>query len=93
MGNAIEITLIGKPGCHLCDDARVALAGVLDGFRAEHPSVILNVTEKNILDDPALAAAHSEEIPVVLINGKMHSYWRVDPGRLVAKLESLIQPS
>ena len=93
MGNAIEITLIGKPGCHLCDDARVALAGVLDGFRAEHPSVVVTVTERNILDDPALAARHAEEIPVVLIDGKMHSYWRVDPERLVVKLESLIQPS
>jgi glutaredoxin len=90
MGNAIEITLIGKPGCHLCDDARTALEQVLEEFRQGHPAVAIEVTERNILEDAVLAAAHSEEIPVVLIDGKMHSYWRIDAPRLLAKLESLI---
>lgn len=89
MVNTIQITLIGKPGCHLCDDARAALTRVIDEFQAAHPQTLVQVTELSILDDPALALKHSEEIPVVLLNGKMHGYWHVDPARLTLALESL----
>ena len=87
MTKRIEITLIGKPGCHLCDDARIALSAVIASFEAAHPSVKVVVYGKNILEDAALALKHSEEIPVVLIDGKMHSYWHVDAARLTAALE------
>ena len=89
MVNPIEITLIGKPGCHLCDDARLSLNSVIDGFQAQHPQAQISVTELNILTDPELALKHSEEIPVVLINGKMHGYWHVDATRLTAALNAL----
>lgn len=91
MGNRIEIALIGKPGCHLCDDARIALANVVEAFTAENPSVEIDVIERNILDDPQLALMHSEEIPVVLLNGKMHSYWHIDAARLKAALALLAE--
>ncbi len=68
--------LLGKPGCHLCDDARAIVAEVL----AEFPAV--GFAEKSILDDPDLLDAYAEEIPVVLIDGKVHTIWRVDPARL-----------
>ena len=68
--------LLGKPGCHLCDDARAIVAEVL----AEFPAV--GFAEKSILDDPDLMDAYAEEIPVVLIDGKVHTIWRVDPARL-----------
>jgi len=90
MSNAIQITLIGKPGCHLCDDAWTVLSVVVSEFAAAHPSVRLEVDERNMLDDQDLIARYSEEIPVVLLNGKMHSYWRIDAKRLTAKLEELI---
>ncbi len=70
------VTLVGKPGCHLCDDARFVVSGVL----AELPDVVLE--ERSILEDKALHDAYWEQIPVVLIDGRMHAYWRVDPGRL-----------
>lgn len=89
MVNRVEITLIGRPGCHLCDDARAELNRVLDAFGAEHPNLPIEVTERNILEDADLAAKHSEEIPVLLINGQMHGYWRVDAARLTAKLKEL----
>lgn len=87
MAKSIEITLIGKPGCHLCDDARIALSAVIASFEAAHPGIAVSIAEKNILEDAALALKHSEEIPVVLIDGKMHSYWHVDAARLTAALE------
>ena len=89
MVNRIEITLIGKPGCHLCDDARAELSRVIQAFETGHNGVEVAVTEKNILEDEKLALLHSEEIPVVLINGKMHSYWHVDAPRLTSALEQL----
>ena len=75
--------LIGKPGCHLCDDAREAIDRVLSDFHAANPAAQVVVEEKNILEDEALLQRYSEEIPVILIDGKMHNYWRVDEERLM----------
>ena len=75
-----SVTLLGKPGCHLCDDARAVVAGVL----ADHPEVSFD--EKSILDDPALLDAYAEEIPVVLIDDRVHTIWKVDETRLRAAL-------
>ncbi|MGB3909874.1 MAG: glutaredoxin family protein [Pseudolysinimonas sp.] len=72
--------MLGKPGCHLCDDARAVITEVLTGF----PAVTFD--EKSILDDPALLDEYAEEIPVVLIDGRVHTIWRVDPDRLQAAL-------
>ncbi|MDR9363140.1 MAG: glutaredoxin family protein [Microbacteriaceae bacterium] len=71
-----KLVLISKPGCHLCDDAREIILEVLKDF----PDA--SFEENNMLDDQKLIDAYSEEIPVVLIDGKQHSFWRVDPERL-----------
>jgi hypothetical protein len=73
------VTLIGKPGCHLCDDAREVIARV---------AADLGVTwvELSILDDRALAEQYAEQIPVTLVDGRQHDYWRVDEARLRAAL-------
>ncbi len=70
-----RVTLIGKPDCHLCQDAAQIVAKVC----AE-----LNVgwSELSILDDPKLADKYYELIPVVLVDGKHHDQWSVDPERL-----------
>lgn len=69
------ITLIGKPDCHLCEDARavvVRLSAEL-GFAVE---------ELSINDDPELHRKYWEQIPVTLIDGRQHDFWRVDEARL-----------
>ena len=71
-----QLVLVSKPGCHLCDDARQIILDVLKDF----PDV--SFEEKNMSDDQELIDAYSEEIPVVLIDGKQHSFWRVDSERL-----------
>lgn len=76
----VELTLVGKPGCHLCDDARDVIHAVIAELPAGAPSV--SVGEVSILDDPDLHERYVEEIPVVLIGGRVHTYWRVDPARL-----------
>ncbi|MET1018888.1 MAG: glutaredoxin family protein [Microterricola sp.] len=75
------LTLIGKPGCHLCDDARDVVTAVL-GELAAASGPAVEFEEKSILDDAALHERFVEEIPVVLINGAVHNYWRIDPVRL-----------
>jgi glutaredoxin len=74
------LTLIGKPGCHLCDDARAVVTEVIADFDG------LALDELSILDDPALHEKYVEEIPVLLINGRVHNIWRVDATRLRAAL-------
>ena len=75
------LTLIGKPDCHLCDDALAVVEGVL----ADYPAVTLE--RQSILDDAALLEKYHDEIPVLLIDGRVHNIWRVDPTRLRTALE------
>ena len=70
-----RITLIGKPGCHLCDAAREVVVRVAEDTGA-------GWQERSILDDPALAERYWEQIPVVLVDGVQHDFWRVDENRL-----------
>ncbi len=87
----IALTLIGKPGCHLCEDAEIVVKRVVAEFLAAYasqPSIQVSLDELNILEDAALAQRYSEEIPVLLIDGKTHGYWRIDPIRLRAALEA-----
>jgi hypothetical protein len=71
--------LIGKPGCHLCDDARLVVERVALETGTDWQ-------ELSILDDAALAQLYAEQIPVVLVDGEQHDFWRVDEHRLRAAL-------
>lgn len=82
---AVTLTLVGKPGCHLCDDARAVVETVMTD--AQLSSLDLTLEEQNILEDDALFARYHEEIPVLLIDGKVHNFWRIDPVRLTAALQ------
>jgi len=82
--STLHVTLIGKPGCHLCDDARAVIDEVVAGLPSDGPTI--EREELSILDDPALHDRHWEEIPVVLIDGRVHNYWRIDPERLRSAL-------
>jgi glutaredoxin len=56
------VTLYGRPGCHLCDDARAAL----ERIRADRPFVL---EEVDIDRDEELFKRYLERIPVVAIDG------------------------
>lgn len=86
MTRDIRLTLIGKPGCHLCDDAREVVQAVMTEVNAADAAPRLSLEERSILDDAALAERYAEEIPVLLIDGEVHDYWRVDPVRLKTAL-------
>lgn len=78
-----QLTLLTKPGCHLCDAARDVVTSVT--AQPEFAASIA-VEELSILDDPDLNERYWDEIPVVLINGTVHNIWRVDPTRLTEAL-------
>ena len=84
---AVTLTLVGKPGCHLCDDARAVVESVMTD--ASLNSLDLTLVEQSILDDTALWDRYQEEIPVLLIDGKVHNFWRIDPVRLTAALKEM----
>ena len=91
MSKPITLTLYSKPGCHLCEEARLAIDLVVSEVNAKSSNGIhLELQELNILEDEELLARFSEEIPVVQINGETHAYWRIDKDRLRAALEKLL---
>jgi hypothetical protein len=90
---AIQLTLLSKPGCHLCDDAREVVRDVLATFPPREGFAAVVFDEKSILDDPELFDEYVEEIPVVLVNGRVHTIWRVDPERLRTALTTELEES
>ena len=76
-----RVTLYSRPGCHLCTDARMVIERVCAelGERFE---------EINIDESPALQQKYGEEVPVTLIDGRQHDFWRVDEARLRAALSA-----
>ncbi len=76
MNATATVTLVTKPGCHLCDTARDVVVGVV------RESAGAELLERSIDGDPELYERFVEEVPVVLINGRVHNIWRVDADRL-----------
>jgi glutaredoxin len=70
-----RITLLGRPGCHLCEYAREAL----DRVRA---ATGVTWTERDVATDPELEREYGGRVPVILLDGKEHSWFRVEEQRL-----------
>jgi hypothetical protein len=70
-----RVTLYSRPGCHLCDDARAVIVRVCADLGEEYVEVSIDT-------DPELQRRFGEEIPVTLVDGRQHDFWRVDEARL-----------
>lgn len=75
-----RITLLSKPGCHLCDEARL----VIEKVAAETG---VGWVEVDITSDSVLQVTWWDQIPVTLVDGVQHDFWRVDETRLRRALE------
>ena len=75
------ITLLSRPGCHLCDEARSIIARVAADLG-------IGWTEQDITESADDMREYAEMIPVTLIDGVQHDFWRVDEGRLRRALRS-----
>ena len=73
------VTLYGRPGCHLCDEARL----VLERIRREHP---FELVELDIESDERLLRAYLERIPVVALDGEELFDFTIDEGVLRGRL-------
>jgi glutaredoxin len=74
------VTLYGKPGCHLCDDARA----VVEQVRAEHP---FDLREVDVSLDPELNRAYGERIPVLELDGEELFEFFVDRAELMRRVD------
>jgi glutaredoxin len=70
-----RVTLYGRPGCHLCDEARTVIEAVCAELGESY-------VEVSIDDDPELRDRFANEIPVTFVDGRQHDFWRVSPDRL-----------
>ncbi|MFG2110272.1 glutaredoxin family protein [Micromonospora sp. AP08] len=79
MSSDARLTLITRPGCHLCEDAKAALDRVVavTGDRW---------IEKDVTGDLELEREYGDRLPVVLLDGREHGYWRVEEERLLRDL-------
>ena len=74
-----RLGLITRPGCHLCEDAKV----VMDRIAAATGE---RWTEIDVTSDLELEREYGERVPVVLLDGREHGYWRVEEERLLRDL-------
>ena len=70
-----RVTLFSRPGCHLCDDARVVIERVCADLGESYDEIDIDA-------DEALRQRFSDEVPVTFVDGKQHDFWRVDETRL-----------
>ncbi|MGJ9374422.1 glutaredoxin family protein [Nesterenkonia sp. CF4.4] len=75
MSRTVEVEVLTKQGCHLCEDALAVAREVCAEFSVP-------VLERDITEDVELLASFAEEIPVLRINGRVKDFWRIDPQRL-----------
>lgn len=78
--------LLTRAGCSLCEKARVQLAGLADelGFGL----ATTDVDAAAEAGDTGLRVEYGDRLPVVLLDGREHSYWEVDEERLRADLRA-----
>jgi glutaredoxin len=74
-----RVTLITRVGCHLCEQARTVLLRLRDelGFSYDELDVDADRDRRN---------EYSDRVPVIVVDGKEHGYWRVEEDRLRAAL-------
>jgi glutaredoxin len=68
-----RVTLISRAGCHLCEVAEQTLERIAAG----------EWTRVDVDSSIELQRDYSDRVPVVLLDGKEHGYWRVEEDRLL----------
>jgi glutaredoxin len=71
-----RVALISRAGCHLCEDAEATLDRILPG----------QWTRVDVDSSIELERDYGDRVPVVLLDGAEHGYWRVEEGRLLRDL-------
>lgn len=75
----VTVTVVSRQGCHLCEVAEADVERICDDLGV--PWAVTDVDA-----DPELRAEYGERVPVILVDGAEHGYWRVEEDRLRAAL-------
>jgi glutaredoxin len=73
------VTVMSRQGCHLCEVAEADVARICGELGVEW-------TVADVDADPELRAEYGDHVPVILIDGAEHGYWRVEEDRFRAAL-------
>jgi glutaredoxin len=74
-----RITLLSRPGCHLCDDAREVIRRVANDLGVAWEEHDITQSEDELRE-------YWDKIPVTFVDGIQHDFWRVSEDRLRAVL-------
>ncbi len=70
-----EVTLLTRVGCHLCEGAEQRL-------RALSSELGFGYREVDVDASQVLRDTYSDRVPVILLDGREHGYWRLEEERL-----------
>ena len=76
-----KVTIYSRTGCHLCEIAIDKVKSVKNEFN-------FDLQIKLIDNSLALENEYREQVPVIMINDKVHDYWRVDLERFIEAIKS-----
>ncbi|WP_329052702.1 glutaredoxin family protein [Amycolatopsis sp. NBC_01488] len=72
---AHEVTVMSRVGCHLCEVAEADVARICGEVGATWKT-------EDVDTDPEWRAEYGDRVPVILVDGAEHGYWRVEEDRL-----------
>lgn len=75
-----KVTIYSRTGCHLCEIA-------IDQIRTVKQDINFDIEIKLIDKDLELEKKYGEQVPVILIDDKIHDYWRVDLTRFTKAIK------
>ena len=76
-----KVTVISRIGCHLCEIA-------IDKINLVKEQLQFDLEIKLINDLPELEQEYGEQVPVIMIDDKIHDYWRVDIERFTKAIKT-----
>lgn len=76
-----KVTIYSRTGCHLCEIVIDKVKSVKNEFNFDLQIKLID----NSLD---LENEYGEQVPVIMINDKVHDYWRVDLERFIEAIKS-----
>lgn len=70
-----EVTVVTRTGCHLCEQAEQTVAALAAELGFAWQTLDVDT-------DPDVADRYGDRVPVILVDGREHGYWRVEEDRL-----------
>ena len=75
-----RVELLTRDGCAICARVHAQLAELAGELDFDLSTT--DVDAAAAAGDPGLRAEFGDRLPVILLNGREHSYWEVDEARL-----------